>query len=37
MYDGTPLFLVKVKGDIIAVKEAALTPYKTKKTNKTKR
>lgn len=31
MYDGTPLYLIKVKGAVITAREGAITPYKTKK------
>lgn len=31
MYDGSPLFLVKIKGDVVAVREGAMTAYVTKK------
>ena len=31
MYDGTPLFLVKIKGDVVVVREGAMTAYVTKK------
>ena len=31
MYDGSPLFLVRIKGDIVAVREGAMTAYITKK------
>ena len=31
MYDGTPLYLIKVKGTVITAREGAITPYKTKK------
>ena len=31
MYDGSPLFLVKIKNNIVAVREGAMTAYVTKK------
>ena len=30
MYDGSPLYLVKIKGDVVAVREGAMTAYAAK-------